>query len=218
MKSSNSDVTEITLPKHKLNVTVNGELVKSVEGIVMDNDQTVDITVPEVKMDFDKIYPIGSVYISVASDFDPNTAFSGTTWQKFGQGRCLWGADDGDTIVPYEDSAIDAGLPNITGKSGANMENGQPKDPQEVFTAIDSDQAWASGSKSALYLKWATNAAPDPDGDHIKTSVSAGGIGSTSGAGFYGMGFNASRCNAIYGNSTTVQPPAIKVIFWKRTS
>ena len=41
----------------------------------MDSDETVNITIPEVKMDFDKIYPIGSVYISVSSDFDPNTVF-----------------------------------------------------------------------------------------------------------------------------------------------
>ena len=31
-----------------------------------------------------------------------------------------------------------------------------------------------------------------------------------------GIGFNASLSNSIYGNSNTVQPPAVKVYIWKR--
>ena len=30
--------------------------------------------------------------------------------------------------------------------------------------------------------------------------------------------FDASNCNTIYGNSTTVQPPAIRVYGWRRVS
>lgn len=33
-----------------------------------------------------------------------------------------------------------------------------------------------------------------------------------------GISFDASKSNDIYGNSTTVQPPAIAVVFWKRTA
>lgn len=33
---------------------------------------------------------------------------------------------------------------------------------------------------------------------------------------FYSLGFDASRDNDIYGNSNTVQPPAVKVYIWKR--
>ena len=32
------------------------------------------------------------------------------------------------------------------------------------------------------------------------------------------MHFDASRSNSIYGNSSTVQPPAIKIYAWKRTA
>jgi hypothetical protein len=34
----------------------------------------------------------------------------------------------------------------------------------------------------------------------------------------YYVDFNASRCNPIYGNSETVQPPAIAVTMWQRTA
>lgn len=33
-----------------------------------------------------------------------------------------------------------------------------------------------------------------------------------------GLVFDASKSNSIYGNSTTVQPPAIKAFIWKRTA
>ena len=36
------------------------------------------------------------------------------------------------------------------------------------------------------------------------------------GRGSYGIDFDASRSNPIYGNSTTVQPPALCVNIWKR--
>ncbi len=98
MTSTGGETTEVTLPTHSLTIQVNGETIKNIGGIVMDSDETVNITIPEVKMDFDKIYPIGSVYISVDSSFNPNTAFEGTTWEQFGQGKCLWGANNGDNI------------------------------------------------------------------------------------------------------------------------
>lgn len=48
-----------------------------------------------------------------------------------------------------------------------------------------------------------------------------GGVGGFMGGNFIykltnGFKMDASKSNSIYGNSTTVQPPAIKVFFWKR--
>lgn len=49
-------------------------------------------TTPEL----DKYFPVGSVYITTSGDFNPNTAFGGT-WEKFAQGKTLFGMDEGDT-------------------------------------------------------------------------------------------------------------------------
>ena len=88
---------------------------------------------------------------------------------------------------------IEAGLPNITGTVGQSY-NG---------TAVNGGwhnyQNCGGGGKGALYLS----------GNNYGSSCTWSGYGD---AGL--IAFDASRSNAIYGKSTTVQPPAIVVNYF----
>lgn len=53
----------------------------------------------------DSVYPVGSIYISVNDNFNPNNVFPGT-WESFGKGRTLVGVD---TSEPEFQSSEDTG-------------------------------------------------------------------------------------------------------------
>ena len=151
------------------------------------------------------IYPVGSVIINMDGVNQPFPG-SGTTWELIGQGKTLWGYNPDEAPTPTAvGETKDAGLPDIQGKVG------QTADPSdgEVLTGIDSDAPGnnldgTDHTKSALHL--------------TDRTTSYGGLGSNAGSGYKTLSFEASRHNSIYGNSTTVQPPAIVVAFWKRTA
>ena len=80
-------------------------VIKSQENLqtkVENNKQQIDAIV-------NKIYPIGSIYMSMNAT-SPSTFFGGT-WQSIGAGRVLQGADDAHAAG----TEIEAGLPNIKG-------------------------------------------------------------------------------------------------------
>lgn len=46
-------------------------------------------------LNFDNIYPVGSIYITTNST-NPGTLFPGTTWERYGNGRVIAGVDEND--------------------------------------------------------------------------------------------------------------------------
>lgn len=65
------------------NMTVKGNLTVENGGQIIGN---------LAKMIFDQIYPVGSIYTTENSNFDPNDSFSGT-WVRI-QGKFLWSAEE----------------------------------------------------------------------------------------------------------------------------
>jgi hypothetical protein len=63
------------------------------------------------RMVIDLMYPVGSIYMSLLSSFDPNTSWVGTTWEKIKDGVFLE-----SNATPGTET--EAGLPNITGIYG----------------------------------------------------------------------------------------------------
>lgn len=88
-------------------------------------------------------------------------------------------------------TTIAAGLPNITGS----------------FKDLISHDTSSMGNADGAFAVHAKT------GDAIH-QMSGGASGSNKD----GISFNASRSSSIYGNSTTVQPPAYVVNIWRRTA
>ncbi|MCQ2975134.1 MAG: hypothetical protein MJ211_10060 [Bacteroidales bacterium] len=80
------------------------------------------------------------------------------------------------------------------------------------------------GADDSTYVAGQTKEAGLPDHNHVYQYPITWAVGGGGGAGQYvagSYGANttwASSVNSIYGNSTTVQPPALVVNIWKRTA
>jgi len=80
IEANNINVNCITSQNNKFSLDNEGNL--TVNSIVTNNQSG--------NLNFDSIYPVGSIYMSV-SDTNPSTLFSGTTWEKI-MDRFLIGA------------------------------------------------------------------------------------------------------------------------------
>ena len=84
------------------NVTPVGGAVTIDLGVTSVNGMTGAVTITErsVKQLIDIIYPVGSYYETINTNFNPNTAWAGTTWQRISDGRTLiaGGGNSGYTV------------------------------------------------------------------------------------------------------------------------
>ena len=120
--------------------------------------------------------------------------------------------------------SIEAGLPNITGSTDGT---------KCCCSASTGPFALAEFSGASGALSAEDDPAPTPnchnktvkDNVHYNGYSEAGALTSKTvdwptynNTNFTTLKLDASRSNGIYGKSSTVQPPAICVIFWKRTA
>ena len=143
-----------------------------------------------LKAMIDILYPVGIV-VATATDnaLKPGEADGLARWEEIAQDRVLQGTSSG------AGGTIEAGLPNITGKVWL-----RPLDNGDGIT-------WDKENGAFI-----TKVIEDPND-------SSGAIAKGSGGKPFGsINLDASKSNSIYGNSSTVQPPAYKVHFWKRVS
>lgn len=175
------------------NTTINGNL--DIQG---------SITIGGVPA-IDLWYPIGSIFTTIDVT-NPSVKFrllGPSVWELVGQGRCLWGAKDEQDL-----GEIEAGLPNIKGEFVAqDQQVGVP--PNGAFDVASRGTVDGGTSRSNQYaLKRIFDASKgqiykDENGTEHYISAYKGEI----------TGYEDKQ---IYGKSNTVQPPALKVFFYKR--
>ena len=157
-------------------------------------EQTAGITSEQLnnKADidlFNAIYPVGSIYIGTQSVCPMAIAIPNSTWELLEAGRALWTGNGSNG-----NTKIAAGLPNISGET--SVADGYPNAIQYIR---------AVSASGAFYLS-------------NRTMNCSKGAASANNSTASPIMFNASRSSSIYGNSTTVQPPAYVVNVWRRTA
>lgn len=133
-------------------------------------------------------HPVGSIYLTI-KDENPSTKFGGT-WEKLPASVCLQTAD----TTHGAGTTIAAGLPNITGTWTSTWDV-----PSRGFYNLSTTGAFYSVSDASRKGR----IKGENSGDQINMGYPC---------------FDASKSNAIYGKSTTVQPPAYALIAWRRTA
>lgn len=157
-------------------------------GEVNDGSAKFRVVDKRLKAMIDTLYPIGIVVTTATDDaLKPGEADGLAQWEEIAQDRVLQGTSIG------AGQTIEAGLPNITGKVW--------------LRPIDSGDGITWDKENGAFI---TKVVEDPND-------SSGAIAKGSGGKPFGsINLDASKSNNIYGNSSTVQPPAYKVHFWKR--
>jgi hypothetical protein len=155
------------------------------------------IPIDRVSNLLEAIYPVGSVYIGTQSTCPMSTVMSGTTWTLVSSGKALWTGNgtagsgtttDANFANAPANTTIAAGLPNITGSIALY------------------DVAQAQSVANGAFTLDTTAGNGDYTGTNSNTRK------------HFKANFSASSSNSIYGNSTTVQPPAYVVNVWRRTA
>ena len=151
----------------------------------------------------DVIYPIGSIYISLSSAFDPNNVWLGTAWNKLKNGIFLE-ATDGIVTEHIDETDPANPVTTYTGKAvGAETQPGLPNITGEITVRAGGSEPIIE--RGALYYS-------------VRVHMRYGFV-STYGLQDAYLAIDASRISPIYKNDVDcVQPHSIAAIMWQRIS
>lgn len=140
-----------------------------------------------------KHHPVNSLYLGWDKT-NPREIFGGGTWELVSAGRAIWTATD---------NISNDGERNTWEANGYRYISAGLPNITGHTTGLLTDTISNTAYAGALYAYGTPRKRgwQGSDADEIRE-----------------IGFNANRSSSIYGNSNTVQPPAVKVYLWRRTA
>ena len=173
-------------------------------GVNFDGTGPVEL---DAALNFQQIYPVGSIYMSTASA-NPGTLFANTTWAAFGAGRVLIGAgtgNDGTDSVAFT-AGNTGGLYNVT------LTDTQI--PDHYHHAVNG----GSGNNYLPTLSSANTLNFKAEGNMGDRAYQTTGSPSTADRGLTGPIVDSTGGGVTAGQSHTNVQPHVVVYMWQRTS
>ena len=165
-------------------ITVQANSVSISQGDVKDVRMSGFLTI------IDMVYPVGSTYISLNANFNPNNAWQGTKWQLIKDGIFLEATQD----INQVGKETEAGLPDLHANIRLTTFNGNSVNIINYLNDNDKGMASVRGYSRIHQV------------DISKTNYRGGDE----------LQLRASQENATYGKSDTVQPHSIRCFMWQR--
>lgn len=200
---NNLDVNCITSKNNTFNIDSEGNI--TCNSILVNNQNS--------NLNFDSIYPIGSIYMSV-NDINPNVLFEGTTWEKITD-RFLMGAGNKYSL------GSTGGVENHTHTSAAHSHTSAAHSHGagnlaaainfEAQTGIYTRWTTACGAFQATGLKQAKEVVNSSSSSRSEATVVYGTTASAT------PGATGTTTPGNTGSSSNI-PPYLAINIWKRVS
>lgn len=153
------------------------------------------------------LYPVGSIYIGTQTTCPLTTLINGSRWELVAQDKALWGSNGTNA-----NTTIEAGLPNHTHGTGRQ---GVDNKGSHIWNSLNEDYVLGSHPGGIYWNGSGDGGAPE--------AITAGASMNNS------LGWNYTEetslaktdnlvSDGVWGNSTTVQPPAYVVNVWRRVA
>jgi microcystin-dependent protein len=158
---------------------------------------------------FDVIYPVGTIYESTSSA-NPSTHFSGTTWERYGNGRVTVGQDSGDSSF---DSINDTG-----GVKAVTLATAQMPSHSHTFSGnTSSNGAHTHTDSLPIYTNRSSSSGARLEGTSSSSSAGTWSV-VTDSAGSHNHTFSGTTSIKGSGTAHENMPPYCVVYRWKRTA
>ena len=210
-----------TSPSSKLDVVGNTEVTgnTSIGGALTVTGKTTlaDGTADNHAVNFDQIYPVGSIYMNASSNVNPGTLLGIGTWQALAPGRVLLGAgsNDGQTYTAGGTSGARTHtltanqVPSHSHGLGSHIHStGDGGGHSHTYTAPGSTPVDAGGDAQDETDNSTggqnTNVGTSAVGNHNHGNTGSGGSGNT----------NSTGSNQTF----NIMQPYLVVYMWKRTN
>lgn len=199
-----------------------------------DNMQLIDDAIGEAGVLFSKIYPVGSIYMSV-NDVDPAVLFGGT-WERLPAGRCLIGAGNySPTSTTSGDSAATYTLGQSAGQRTIKLtEVNMPAHRHAATVGQAGDHSHEvyicsklSSAHGQTVIKNGTSFSAYLAGGSLGTQYCVGQSTSALSGNYYYLPHTSDEKSHKHtvtigttgsGNALPVQSPYLVVNMWKRTA